>query len=184
MNEIWRDIKDYEGLYQVSNLGRVRSVDRYCVGKGNCKRFCKGKILKPATHTNGYLIVNLCKNIKTKSYLVHRLVAEAFKPNLHNYPTVDHINRNKTDNRLENLRWAPYELQVKNSNRESLIKSIVKPVKQYTVDGQFIKEYTSITEASIETGLKIGNICKCCYYKRKSTGGYIWKFSSDSNLVT
>lgn len=183
MVEIWRDIKDYEGLYQVSNLGRVKSLEHKVKYK-HVYRTVKERILKPATLNNGYLIVSLHKNKKMKTYTIHRLVAEAFKPNLHNYPTVDHINRIKTDNRADNLRWAPYELQVANSSAiKNSNKATSKPVKQYTVDGQFIREYRSLTEASIETGLQIGNICKCCYYKRKSTGDYIWKFSSDPYFV-
>lgn len=181
MKEIWRDIKDYEGLYQVSNLGRVRSVDRYRKQKGNSVAFIKGKILKQEFKKNSeYLRVVLVKNSVYKHFSVHRLVAEAFIPNPHNYPTVDHINRIKTDNRAENLRWAPYELQAKNriipsqKNR----KDQSKPVLQYTLDMVFVKEYPSIGEASRQTGINKANISACCKgkYGCKSAGGYIWRY--------
>lgn len=113
--------------------------------------------------------------------MIHRLVAEAFKPNIHNYPTVDHINRDRTDNRLENLRWAPWELQAKNSdrsNRESQIKATSKPVQQYTLDGQFVAEYPSILEAQRQTGVCNVAIIQCCKNQkyRHTAGGYIWKY--------
>ena len=169
MKEIWKDIKDYEGLYQVSNLGRVRSVDRYVKSKGNSKRLVKGKILKLYINNCGYCFVLL----KGKCLLVHRLVAETFKPNPHNYPTVDHINRIKTDNRVENLRWAPWELQAK--NRIPSQKN--RPVLQYTLDGQFVAEYSSINEAARQTGVNQTSISYCC---RKSAGGYNWKYKEYS----
>lgn len=178
MIEIWRDIKDYEGLYQVSNLGRVRSLDRNGKGKGNGS---KGKIIKPCLDkSTGYYRVTLHKNGINKTYSVHRLVAEAFIPNPDNLPTVDHINRIKTDNMVDNLRWASYKLQSINrddTNRESQKESCSKPVSQYTLGGVFIKEYPSIIEAGRNTGINYSSICQCCLGKRKSAGGYIWKYA-------
>lgn len=105
--EEWRDIKGYEGLYQVSNLGRVKSLDNFDYGgKNNSKRLRKGKILKLHKRTDGGLGVGLNKNKKHKSCQVHRLVAQAFIPNTDNKPHIDHINTIRTDNRVENLRWV------------------------------------------------------------------------------
>ena len=94
-NEVWKDIDGYEGLYQVSNLGRVKSI-----GYGI------ERVLKPAKNSRKYLTVNLHKSKKGKSFLVHRLVAQAFIPNPENKEQIDHINTIKTDNRVENLRWV------------------------------------------------------------------------------
>lgn len=180
--ERWKDVKGYEGLYQVSNFGRVKSLDRCITSKNGRKRIFKEKVLKSVLNKNtGYLYVTLCKDIKQKQYMIHRLVAEAFKPNLHNYPTVDHINRIRTDSKTYNLRWAPWELQAKNSdrsNRESQIKSISKPVQQYTLDSQFVSEYPSVLEAQRQTGICHVSIIQCCKNQkyRHTAGGYIWKY--------
>ena len=96
--EIWKPIKDYEGLYEVSNLGRVKSL--------NYRKTGKEKILKNMKNNNGYLVVGLTKNGKRKNYLIHRLVAEAFIPNTEGKPHIDHINTIKNDNSVENLRWV------------------------------------------------------------------------------
>lgn len=177
--EIWRDIKGYEGLYQVSNYGRVKSLDHYIKSKGG-KRLVKGKILKPDLD-KGYLRVTLSKDGVIKHIMVHRLVAEAFIPNPHNYPTVDHINRIKTDNRKENLRWAPWELQAENKDKEKIIKSLSKPVEQYTLDGVFVAVYPSMQEAFRQTGIPESSISSCCrgLYGFKTAGGYIWKYADN-----
>ena len=99
--EVWKPIKDYEGLYEISNLGRVRNL--------NYKGSGKGKILKNTKDSKGYLIVGLTKNGKRKLFKIHRLVAEAFIPNPENKPCIDHINTIKNDNRVENLRWVTNE---------------------------------------------------------------------------
>lgn len=113
LNEEWKDIKGYEGLYQVSNKGRVKSlknkgVDREC-------------ILKVVTN-RGYLQVRLCKNSNVKTLKIHRLVAEAFIPNPDNKPCIDHINTERTDNSVENLRWCT---QKENMNNPITIKKVL-----------------------------------------------------------
>lgn len=99
MSEEWRDIKGYEGLYQVSNMGRVKSLER----KDSLGRPIKERILRPAPTTMGYPMVVLCTGGNKKNWAVHRLVCKAFCDNPENKPEVNHINENKTDNRVENL---------------------------------------------------------------------------------
>ena len=104
-NEIWKPVKGFEGLYEVSSLGNVRSVDKYLMF-GNQYCLFKGKPKKVYHKSDGYLRANLSKNNKSKNYSVHRLVAEAFIPNPSNLPCIDHINTIRDDNRVENLRWC------------------------------------------------------------------------------
>lgn len=176
--EWWKYIKGYEGLYMVSNLGRVRSVDHYVNYKNIKKRLILGKILNLNKDNRGYYVVTLSKDSVRKNYSVHRLVAEAFIPNPDNLPTVDHINRDRTDNCIENLRWADYKLQQENCDRETQAKKLSKPVLQYTLDMVFIKEYASVSEASRQTGISHAHITECCNgkYGLKTAGGYIWKY--------
>lgn len=107
MSEVWRDIKGYEGLYQVSNIGRVRSVDRE-VRKERRSYMVKGQLMKLRIGNNGYYRCSVRKNGKIGTIEVHRAVAEAFIPNPCNFPCVNHKNEIKTDNRVENLEWCSY----------------------------------------------------------------------------
>ena len=104
--EIWADIEGYEGLYQVSNQGRVKSLARETIGNDGRKYPFKETILKPRFMNAGYLIVNIHKERKMKSVSIHRLVAETLIPNPENKREVNHINGNKTDNRIENIEWC------------------------------------------------------------------------------
>lgn len=113
MEEIWKDIKGYEGLYQVSNLGRVKSLERTKENHSK-KQIVKETIKKPSLTNKGYFKLSLSKFGKKEYYHIHKLVAETFIPNKENKPTVDHIDRNKTNNNVSNLRWATYKEQIKN----------------------------------------------------------------------
>ena len=113
LNEVWKPVKGFEGLYEVSNLGNVRSVDRYVMNGNRCC-LLKGKPKKAYPHSMGYLMADLYKNGQGIHYLIHRLVAEAFIPNPKNLPCIDHINTIKTDNRVENLRWCSHKENMNN----------------------------------------------------------------------
>lgn len=183
LNEIWRDIKGYEGLYQVSNFGRVRSLDRIVNGNWknpNIKR--NGKILKINILPSGYCRVLLSKDGKTKLHYVHRLVATAFIPNPNNYPCVNHKDENKQNNCVENLEWCTQKYNNNYRNRQKKIAKkntngkMSKPVLQYDLQGNFIKEWPSIMEIERQLGFDQGYISNCCNGKYKTAYGYIWKF--------
>ena len=121
--ENWKDIKGYEGFYQVSNLGRVRSLERDVFNpRGTVIRHIEEKILVPALNSTGYLNVVLCKKGKRKTMKVHRLVAEAFIPNPENKPQVNHIDEVKTNNAVENLEWATVKENTEYSEKFGMMK--------------------------------------------------------------
>lgn len=164
--EYWKPVVGYEGLYEVSNWGRVKSI-----------RFGKERIMKFYINGNGYSQVTLIKNNIKKTYLVHRLVAEAFIDNTDNLPQVNHKDENKLNNNVENLEWcdAKYNMKYGTANtRRSKAKS--KPVLQYTLDGIFVREWESTIQAEREGGFSSGNICMCCKGERKYHKGCIWKY--------
>ena len=174
--EIWKDYKDYEGLYQASNLGRMRSLDRWVKSKSGSVRLCKGKILKLCTDKYGYLNVSLHKNNKVKTYLVHRIIAETFLPNTDNLPCVNHKDENPLNNVVSNLEWCTYSYNNSYGNRNNRIAlSKSKPVLQYTLDGQFIKEWHSTMECG-RNGYQQSSVAACCRGERNKHKNCIWKY--------
>ena len=168
MEEIWKPIKDYEGLYQVSNLGNVRSLDRKTKNrnlKGKIKKFDKTKF--------GYLRVELNNNGKKKKYLVHRLVAQTFLDNPNNYPCINHKDENKINNKTDNLEWCTYLYNNLYNNKE---KRNYKKICQYNKNGKLINIFESINEASKKTNIKRYGISNCLNKRLKTSGGYIWKY--------
>lgn len=165
--EIWKDILGYERLYQVSNFGRVKSL--------NYHRMSFEKILKQF-YKNGYYFVTLVKNKIHISYLVHRLVAQAFIDNPDNLPQVNHKDENKLNNSVDNLEWcdASYNINYGNRNKRVAIKKS-KKVYQYDLNGNLIKEWSSITECEKE-GFNRSNIINCCQGKRKKHKGFKWSY--------
>lgn len=181
--EEWKDVIGYEGLYQVSNEGRVKSLERYVDSKNGSKRFEKEKILKYCITKNGYPSVILAKFGTRKLKKIHRLVGETFIPNPDNLPQINHKNEDKTDNRVENLEWCnqyynnhygtKYQRQIKTQmNREDCSKIVY----QYSLNGQLITIWPSINE--IERKMKIlrQGITAVCLGKRKTYKGYKWSF--------
>ena len=163
--EYWKPVVGYEGLYEVSNWGRVKSI-----------RFGKERILKPGTCGRGYLFVNLCKNGKVKLYYVHRLVAESFIPNPNNYPIINHKDENKTNNSVGNLEWCSYRYNNTYGTRtEKCSKKMSKPILQYTLDGVLVREWESIAECG-RNGFNSECVCMCCKGKIKTHKKYIWKY--------
>ena len=119
IKELWKPIKNYEDLYEVSNKGNIKSIRRYIKSNHNNTRL-QEEILRKLTLTNkGYLSVRLCKNSKYKTFLVHRLVAEAFIPNTYNYPEINHLDENKTNNNANNLEWCSHDYNIKYSTNPS-----------------------------------------------------------------
>lgn len=174
MQELWRDIKDYEGLYQISNLGRVKSVGRIVKRGTNFKPVCE-RVLKMGDK-DGYKYVILSKSGKTKTGWVHRLVAQAFIPNPDKLLCINHKDENPSNNRVDNLEWCTHSYN--NSYNDTRIKAAIsrrKPVLQYTKDGKFIREWSHAREAAEVLGLNKRAIYECCVGRSRTSGGYIWK---------
>lgn len=176
---MWKDVVGYEGLYQVSNYGSVRSLDRYVPHKRLGKKFCKGHLMAVHVTNAGYASVNLCRNNQYTSYDVHRLVAVAFlgADDLSGLE-VNHIDENKLNNHAENLEWVTRK---QNNRHGTKVKrqatKISLPVLQYDTNGNFIKEWGSATEAERTiSGKFTGAISHCVNGKTKTALGYIWRF--------
>lgn len=165
--EIWKDIAGFEGYYQVSNLGRVRSLDRY-VNSKHGKRLSKGKIIKLSLNGDGYYFLTLSKGHIATPARVNRLVAEAFIENPEGLPVINHIDRNKQNNQVENLEWCSVEYNTRYST--------AKAIQQYDTQGNFIKEWDAISDAHRELGINLSNIAQCCRGFRATAGGYIWRY--------
>lgn len=154
LNEIWRDIPDYPN-YQVSNLGNVRNV-----------KF--GRIIKPSMTNKGYLRVCLWGNGESKNYRVHRLVAQAFIPNPNNYPEINHKDKNRQNNYVNNLEWC--------TSQYNIDYSLAKQVLQYDLSGNYITTWKSVNEIERCLGFFHGNISACCLGKIKTAYNFIWKY--------
>ena len=176
--EIWKDIKGFEGLYRVSNLGRVKSLER-ADARGHR---VKERILKTARDRYGYYQVVLCKNSIVKAYKVHRLVWSAFNGQIPENIQVNHINEIKTDNRLENLNLMTckeninWGTGIERSHNKQINGKCSKSVLQFTLDNILVKEYPSIKQAERETGFAFQNISACCKGKHKQAYGYKWRY--------
>ena len=167
INEIWRPIKGYEGLYEVSNLGRIKSLV-------NNKGQYREKILNPIIG-HGYYRVILCKNGIKKNYSVHRLVAEAFLPNTDNLPQINHKDENKSNNNVNNLEWCDAKYNCNYGTRnERKAKSRQIPILQYTLDGEFVREWESAKQAEIEGGFSSAHICNVLKGKRPHHKNFKW----------
>lgn len=176
MKEVWKNIPDYEGLYQASNLGRVKGLKRYKQNHSKLQ-LVEEKIIKQYVNKyNGYVYVVLCKNGKENNCRVHKLIAKTFIPNPNNKSQINHIDGNKQNNRANNLEWCTCKENIQHAYSNGLIvnKQNIE-VYQFDKNNNFIEKYHSLSEASKTTGISIGNISGCINGKRKSANSYIFK---------
>ena len=191
--EIWRPIKGYEGLYEVSNLGRIRSLDRMIIQPDGVKRLWKGRIRKPIKDTRenkGYLRVELSKDGILKKFAIHRLVAQTFIPNTNNLPQINHKDEDKINNFVfvnkdgsvdlnkSNLEWCDGKYNVNYGTRNKRIaKTQSTPVLQIGLESnEIIAEYPSTMEAARQLNIGSGAISMCCNGKLKTYKGFKWRY--------
>ena len=173
VDEIWRPIKNYEGLYEISNLGKVKAL--------NYNRENIEKELAMGTGKGGYLYVTLYKNAKAKRKYIHRLVAETFIISNNHLPCVNHIDGCKQNNIETNLEWCDYKENIAHAYKLGLYKTGEKhprnkKVLQYDMNGNFIKEWQGVSVLCKNKNYSQGTISMCCRGERKSAYGFIWKY--------
>lgn len=174
--EIWKDIPNYEGLYQASNLGKIKNK------KTN-------KVLAKRYDHSGYLSVLLYKRGKYETKKVHRIIAKIFIPNPKNKPQVNHINGKKDDNNINNLEWVTCQENIIHSYKTGIKTNPkyekhpeAKKVCQYDLQGNLIKIYGSISQARDENNFNSSHIVACCKNKQKTSNGYIWRYFKEENI--
>lgn len=196
MKEIWKDVVGYEGYYQISSFGNVRSVDRYINSSYNSTIFRKGAVMKQQQSKKGYMTVHLSKNGISKRLPVHRLVAKAFIPNPDDLPQVNHKDTDKTNNKVLNLEWITNCDNVKHAikngcinitdkKREASRQTVKiamehrkKGVIQFDKKGNMINKFESVSDATRKTNINTSNIVACCKGKLKQAGGFIWSYEN------
>lgn len=160
MIEEWKEIEGYEGLYEVSNLGRVKSL-----------KYGKERILKAGKDGCGYMLVNLCKEGKMKMFRIHRLVAAAFIPNPQNLPEINHIDENKENNCSDNLEWCDRKYNINHGTRNERISKRVLCEETGEI-------FPSTHEVERKLGFAQTHISDCCLGKYKTCGGFHWRYVS------
>ena len=187
--ENWKDIKGYEGFYQVSDCGNVRSLERDVYNsRGTVINHMEEKILVPALNNNGYSYVNLCKNGKAKKEYVHRLVAMAFIPNPENKPQVNHKNEIKTDNVVENLEWCSAQ---ENINYGTRTTRAVKNCRSFKLGNnprakavfcaELNKTFDCAKRVEEELGIWGSSIIQTCKGKQNTAGGFHWRYANEND---
>lgn len=183
--EIWKDIEGYEGIYEVSNFGRVRSLDRYYIATHSraigvpVRYLKKGTILKQTLNKCGYMYVTLKVNGKVTGKSVHRLVGKAFVPGYFEGADVNHIDENKLNNNADNLEWCTRRYNLMYNNRSKRVGIVQgKEVVQLSLDGEVVNTFPTAAHAARATGVAHTHICACCreHKKIKVVGGYRWKY--------
>lgn len=172
MKEVWKDVIGYEGIYEVSNTGKIKRL------KNNTMR-------KTKKNNRGYVQISLSKNGEIKYFLLHRVVAQAFIENENNFPQVNHKDEDKENNHIDNLEWCTnlynrrygsgYQRSVMNHNYKEIAKLRCKPVKQFDKSGNLIRVFFGATEAEIQTGIKQSKI-RASARKGCFADGYKWEY--------
>lgn len=175
MEEIWKDIKGYEGMYQISSLGRIKALERWVTRKDGRLNHYPEKIMTPKISYNGYMRIGLWKNGKVKNCLVHRLVAATFIPNPNHLPQVNHKDEDRTNNIYTNLEWCSSSYNINYGHRNDYFN--IK-VNQYDLDGNFIKTWDGARQAGSAIGHPATNITRCCRKRGiKTAYGYKWEYA-------
>lgn len=176
-NEVFLSVPGYEGYYEISNLGNIKSLR-------------SGKLMKQSKNKDGYKLVSLTIGGKSKCFSVHRLVAFAFIPNPENLPEINHKDENPSNNCADNLEWCDRKYNLNYGGyreRMSKTQKEVAPRKRsviaYHKDGSYFKTYDSIGEAENELGIGKSCISQCLRGKQKTAGGYIWKYFTEKHLT-
>jgi hypothetical protein len=180
-SEIWKPIKDYEGLYEISSLGRVKSLPKDKKSKHGSIAHLQERLLTPSNN-HGYRSIVLTNNGVHKTNNVHRLVAEAFIPNPNNYSDINHKDENKANNSVSNLEWCTrvYNMNYGTcQNRKAISNG--KPINQYSIDGVYIRSYLSIKDAATKNNYQSSPILNCCVGRSKSSYGYKWEYKKIEN---
>lgn len=178
MYEEWRDIQGYEGLYQISNYGRVKSLRRKAYN-----HFTKERIMTPVITKKGYYQVRLHNGTNSQGFKIHRLVAKAFIPNSYNVSQVNHIDGNKQNNCVNNLEWVTPKQNMQHAASNGLLRDVsgnnnpnCKPIKQYDLNGNFIKRWNSMRDIYEVLGIDRHSIRNCCVGNLKTSHNYVWRY--------
>lgn len=191
--EVWKDIVGYESYYQISNMGRVKSLDRVIIMKNGHPKHLREQILRQYNYirhkkgikeTTNYMFVRLCVGNVTKNFFVHKLVATAFCKKADNHTEVNHIDENPSNNNASNLEWCTHSQNINHGTRNRKVAKNTpnrREIDQYTKEGVFIKRYFSMSDASRVTGIDVSHISMCCRGVVRCAREYLFCYAGEFN---